>query len=396
MYETFFNLRKKPFELVPDPDFIYMSGSHKRALTYLDYGIRERAGFILLTGDVGSGKTTLIRELLNKHYENVVLAKVFNTRVTTEQLLSMINDDFGLAVAGKDKVSLTRDLNDFLLEQYAVGNQPILIIDEAQNLDADKLEEIRLLSNLESSNCKLMQIILVGQPELRSILSAPGLLQLRQRISINCQLRPLTRQEASEYLYHRMEVAGNGTALVFPEGVIDLIFKYSRGIPRLINILCEFILLAAFAEESKDVSVAMVDEVVTDLDFENYFWGIASPETTRPESARQPSTIVVQLPQAVQSFLAAMAQRLDSIEKGSGAQASALKKVCEALTMLRGELTAQVNANKETTSELRSNVASIYQTLENLKDYRTHYRPPATGFARRLIDGMTGCNGKKW
>ena len=273
MYEAFFNLRKKPFELVPDPDFIYLSGSHKRALTYLDYGIRERAGFILLTGDVGSGKTTLIRELLNKRYEKVVLAKVFNTRVTSEQLLSMINDDFGLAVAGKDKVSLMRDLNDFLLEQYAAGNQPILIIDEAQNLDADKLEEMRLLSNLESSHSKLLQIVLVGQPELRSTLSAPGLLQLRQRISINCQLRALTRQEVSEYLVHRMEVAGNVAALMFPEGVVDLIFKYSRGIPRVINILCEFILLTAFAEESNAVSVEMVRDVVVDLDFRESFLG---------------------------------------------------------------------------------------------------------------------------
>ena len=166
MYESFFQLRKKPFELVPDPDFIYLSRSHKKALTYLDYGIRERAGFILLTGDVGSGKTTLIRDLLNKKYERVVLCKVFNTRVSSEQLLSMINDDFGLPVAGRDKVSLMRDLNDFLLEQYAAGKQPILIIDEAQNLAADLLEEIRMLSNLESAHQKLLQIVLVGQPEL--------------------------------------------------------------------------------------------------------------------------------------------------------------------------------------------------------------------------------------
>jgi len=173
MYTSFFNLHKKPFELVPDPEFIYLSRSHRKAITYLDYGIRERAGFILLTGDVGSGKTTLIRDLLSKKYEQVVLAKIFNTRVSSEQMLAMINEDFGLSVTSKDKISLLRDLNDFLLEQYAAGNHPILIIDEAQNLSADLLEEVRMLSNLESASRKLLQIVLVGQPELRETLALP-------------------------------------------------------------------------------------------------------------------------------------------------------------------------------------------------------------------------------
>ena len=396
MYEAFFNLHKKPFELVPDPDFIYLSGSHKRALTYLDYGIRERVGFILLTGDVGSGKTTLIRELLNKHYEKVVLAKVFNTRVTSEQLLSMINDDFGLPVGGKDKVSLMRDLNDFLVEQYAAGNHPILIIDEAQNLDADKLEEIRLLSNLESSKGKLLQIVLVGQPELRATLSAPALLQLRQRISINCQLRALTRQEVSEYLVHRMEVAGNKAALLFPEGVVDLIFTYSRGIPRVINILCEFLLLAAFAEESNAVVEEMVRDVVQDLDFENHFWGAAQVPESCPAPAQLPTELASPYPPAAQPLLTTMAQHMDSIERGSRLQGAALKKVCEAMTMLRGELAAQIGANDATAGELRSKVDSVCQKLEHLEVNRVQSRPAATGFASRLMDGMTGCNGKKW
>ena len=391
MYEDFFNLHKKPFELVPDPDFIYLSRSHKRALTYLDYGIRERAGFILLTGDVGSGKTTLVRELLNKHYEKVVLAKVFNTRVSSEQLLSMINDDFGIAVVGKDKVSLMRDLNDFLLEQYAAGNQPILIIDEAQNLDADKLEEMRLLSNLESSHSKLLQIVLVGQPELRATLASPRLLQLRQRISINCQLRALTRQEVSEYLIHRLEVAGNRSALIFPEGVVDLIFEHSRGIPRVINILCEFLLLAAFAEESNEVSVEMVHDVVVDLDFETHFWG-AVPTS---EPCRAPALVVSPHLRSELSPLTIISQRLDSIEKGSFAQAATLKKACEAMTMLRGELAAQAAAHDLTTSELRSRLESVCQTLEHLETNGAQNRPLAAGFARRLMDGMTGCNGKK-
>ncbi|MDD2736012.1 MAG: XrtA-associated ATPase [Desulfuromonadaceae bacterium] len=272
MYESFFNLSSKPFDLLPDPRFIYLSRSYKKAMTYLNYGIRERSGFILLTGEVGSGKTTLIRDLLDKSYEHVVLSKIFNTRVTSEQLLSMINDDFGLDVQGKDKITMIRDLNVFLIDQYAAGNQPILIIDEAQNLSSDLLEEVRMLSNLEASSSKLMQIILVGQPELRTILAAPELRQLRQRININCHLQALSREEVEQYIGHRLEVAGNATAVHFEPESLDAIFRYSRGIPRLINIICDFLMFLAFAEETTILTVDMVSDVIGDLDFENYHW----------------------------------------------------------------------------------------------------------------------------
>lgn len=272
MYESFFNLNTKPFDLLPDPRFIYLSKSHKKALTYLDYGIRERSGFILLTGEVGSGKTTLIRDLYSKNYERVVLAKIFNTCVTSEQLLAMINDDFDLPVQGKDKVTLIRDLNRFLVEQYACGNQPILIIDEAQNLGADLLEEIRMLSNLETDENKLLQIILVGQPELRTILAAPELLQLRQRININCHIQALNREETAEYITHRLDVAGNANAVIFSQEILDDIFQYSKGIPRLINIICDFLMLSAYAEKTNIISIEMVREIIGDLDFENHYW----------------------------------------------------------------------------------------------------------------------------
>lgn len=272
MYESFFNLRNKPFDLLPDPRFIYLSKSYKKAMTYLDYGIRERSGFILLTGEVGSGKTTLIRDLLDKSYERIVLSKIFNTRVTSEQLLSMINDDFGLDVQGKDKITMIRELNVFLIDQYAAGNQPILIIDEAQNLSVDLLEEVRMLSNLEASNSKLMQIILVGQPELRTILAAPELRQLRQRININCHLQALSREEVEQYIVHRLEIAGNATAVKFEPEALDEIFRYSRGIPRLINIICDFLMFLAFAEEATVLTADMVSDVIGDLDFENYHW----------------------------------------------------------------------------------------------------------------------------
>jgi len=361
MYEAFFKLRQKPFELIPDPDFIYLSRSHKKALTYLDYGIRERAGFILLTGEVGSGKTTIIRNLLNTRYENVVLAKVFNTRVNSDQLLAMINDDFGLNVSGKDKVSLIRDLNDFLLEQYAAGNHPMLIIDEAQNLASDLLEEIRMLSNLESSHGKLLQIILVGQPELRETLATSELLQLRQRISINCHLKALSLEEMSEYIVHRMTVAGNGEALDFPSETLALIYKYSRGIPRLVNIICDFLMLSAFAEESTVASPEMAREVLGDLEFEQHFWG-KGKTGTRP---------------VINGVVGA-----DGTEK----LAAALNEVCVIFSLLRQDFSAHVAKVDAEVAELENAIAVLGAALESTGRDAEEGVDEA-GFVRRLLLG---------
>ncbi len=280
MYESFFNLKSKPFDLLPNPEFLFPSKSHKRALTYLDYGIRERTGFILLTGEIGSGKTTIIRDLINKRHERVILSKIFNTRVDFDQLIAMVNDDFNIPIEGKDKIALLRDLNDFLIDQYARGNKPTLIIDEAQNLTPQLLEEIRMLSNLETDDAKLLQIILVGQPELRKTLAMPSLLQLRQRISIYCHIHPLSRHEVEEYILHRLEVAGNREAVKFSGESVDIIFTYSRGIPRLINIICDFLMLSAFAEETTDIDKELVQDIIGDLDFENQYWTNGLPESS--------------------------------------------------------------------------------------------------------------------
>lgn len=317
MYEAFFAFHTKPFDLVPNPDFLFLSKSHKRALTYLDYGIRERVGFILLTGEVGSGKTTIIRDLLKKHHEQILISKVFNTRVNSEQLIALVNDDFGIPTAGRDKTVMLRDLNDFLVEQYAVGNFPVLIIDEAQNLTPKLLEEIRMLSNLETDSSKLLQIILVGQPELRDTISSPSLRQLRQRISINCHLQPLTRTEMEQYILHRLQVAGNRNAVSFTDSAMDLISVSSKGIPRLINIICDFLLIAAFAEQTTSIDEAIVKDVTSDLDFDRHFWGnepIIGKETRHTSkndavNSSNQSEII--------SALQKISTRLDSMERES-------------------------------------------------------------------------------
>ena len=319
MYEAFFNLTQKPFDLLPDPDFLFMSSSHKKVLSYLDYGIRERVGFILLTGEVGSGKTTIIRNLIKKNLSDVVLSKVFNTRVDSEQLIAMINDDFGLPVLNKDKITLLRDLNNFLIEQFLKGNQPVLIIDEAQNLSHDLLEEIRMLSNLETDNAKLLQIILVGQPELRKTLASAKLIQLRQRISINCHIQPLSRPEIELYILHRLEKAGDRNAVSFSEETIEIIFTYSKGIPRLINIICDFILLAAFAEETKTIDAALVLDIIGDLDFEYHYWGSESLDGHVTMESRIDGKSTATLPEpALSAMIKDINNRLDNLGKQSG------------------------------------------------------------------------------
>ncbi len=267
MYTKFFNLTAKPFDLLPNPQFLYFSKGHRKALSYLQYGVQERAGFSLLTGEVGSGKTTLLRDIINKISGEMSLAMVFNTKVDGRQLIALINDDFGMPTDGKDKVQLLNELNDFLLRENAAGRQAIIIIDEAQNLTEETLEEIRLLSNLEADSFKLVQIILVGQPELKQIIARPSLRQLRQRINISCHLNPLNREEIEEYIYHRLGTVGNRNCVIFGEGVFDNIFKFSGGVPRLINLICDYLLLTAFVEETRDIDMDMVNDAVNELSF---------------------------------------------------------------------------------------------------------------------------------
>ena len=299
MYTSFFGLTCNPFHLTPDPEFLFLSRDHKKALTFLNYGISSNTGFILVTGEVGTGKTTLIRKILQGLQKDIKVARVNNTLVNSEQLISMINDDFGIETNGKDKTRMLRDLSDFIINQYAQGLRTALIIDEAQNLSSELLEEIRLLSNLETDKSKLLQIILLGQPELKKTLAVPELRQLRQRISISCHISPLNRTESEEYVLHRLEIAGNRKAVSFLDGAFDALHSATRGIPRLINIFCDFLLLAAFTEGTKDISVDMVTEIAADLDSEKNYWS-----DTRMEVEKDSGVNVLQ----------PVLRRLDNIE----------------------------------------------------------------------------------
>ncbi len=316
MYTDFFGLREKPFDLLPNPDFLYPSKAHKRAQTYLSHGVRERAGFILLTGEVGSGKTTLIRNMLRSELQACVLAKVFNTKVDSLQLLMQINSDFGLETDGRDKAALLRELNDFLIEQYAQRRQAVLIIDEAQNLSSEILEEIRMLSNLETDRDKLLQIILVGQPQLRDILARPELLQLRQRIQINCNLQPLGPAEVREYIEFRLEKAGNREALILDDDAVEAVAAYSRGIPRLINILCDYIMIDAYSSGNRNIGGDTVHELAADLAFVDQYWESKTPDQAdgNGTNGSQPRIDQVSGQARLLAAIGALNKRVESLE----------------------------------------------------------------------------------
>ncbi len=305
MYASFFGFKCKPFQLTPDPEFLFLSRVHRRALTYLNYGVKDNYGFILLTGEIGTGKTTVIRALLKQIPQDIKVARITNTKVSSDQLISMINEDFGLDAKGRDKTRMLSDLNDFLINQYAEGGRSVLIIDEAQNLNADLLEEVRLLSNLETDKTSLLQIILIGQPELNITLGRPELEQLRQRIAINAYISHLHRGELENYIMHRLKVAGNGDGIGFEEGAIDAIYEFSRGVPRLINIICDFMLLAAYAEKKKYIETELVKEIIGDFANE-------SPVTRAATVVAQPAPSPAD--DSVQETLASIQFRLRSIE----------------------------------------------------------------------------------
>jgi general secretion pathway protein A len=266
MYNAYFGFGENPFNLSPDPEFLYRSPQHEEALANLIYGVRSRKGFIVLTGEVGTGKTTML-ECLRDYLDSqrIEFAFVFNSRLTPAQFFEMIAYDFDLHVDRKSKTDVLFGLNTLLLEQAEKGRTCVLIIDEAHNLEWDVLEEVRLLGNLENRSGKLLQIILSGQPELDRKLDAPNLRQLKQRIVLRCGLHPLTEEQTVEYIEARMERAGMPEQKVFSRELLNEIYARTHGTPRLINAICDNLLVTAFAMEQKTCTVAMLDEVCRDM-----------------------------------------------------------------------------------------------------------------------------------
>jgi putative secretion ATPase (PEP-CTERM system associated) len=267
MYEGFFRLKENPFNVTPDPRFLYMGPSHRDGLAYLKYGVREKKGFLVLTGEVGTGKTTLIRALSQELGEDVVMSVILNTRVTPKQLLTLAAQDFGLERPGRgSKAELLVELSGFFLRQAHSGKTCVLVVDEAHNMGPHLLEELRLLSNVETDREKLLQIIMVGQPELMEVLALPSLRQIRQRIPGNFHIKPLRTSEVENYVSTRMNVAGADPQWIkYTPEAFESIHSITQGIPRLINILCDRSLLVAFVGEKRVVDAAVVSEALQDL-----------------------------------------------------------------------------------------------------------------------------------
>src|SRR5215475_11172413 len=279
MYKDFFGLRANPFNMNPDPRFLFLTRHTEEALACLTYGIQSRKGFVLLTGEVGTGKTTLINKLLEwLRAQQVPTAFIFNSRMNVPQFLDYMMADFGIPCDTRSKSQVLLRLYNWLLERYRDGETAVLIVDEAQNLADEVLEEIRMMTNLETFTEKLLQIVLVGQTELEHKLKQPNLRQLRQRLTLRAKTHPLTMDETKAYIQQRLRIAGSNGQQIFEPETLAAIHRYSNGIPRVVNLICEHCLVSAFVDQQKMVSGAIVEAVARDFDLgDNHGGGAAMP-----------------------------------------------------------------------------------------------------------------------
>jgi general secretion pathway protein A len=268
MYCQYYGLKERPFNVTSDPAFFFSSKKHKEAISHLIYGVTQRKGIIVLTGEIGTGKTTICRFFLNQIGKNVKTAFILNPAFSAIQLLESIVNDFGIKPANKNKLDLVWELNNFLLRESNAGNNLVLIIDEAQNLKPNLLEQVRLLSNLETEKDKLLQVILVGQPELNARLNLYDLRQLKQRVMVHYHISPLDKDEIKDYIQYRLRIAGSQdkpAKIEFSDTALEMISRFSGGTPRLINMLCDRALLAGFVAETRQIDQGIIQRCIDEL-----------------------------------------------------------------------------------------------------------------------------------
>ena len=332
MYERFYNLRERPFSLSPDPDYLYPSRVHTEGLNYLRYGIEGHAGFVVITGEIGSGKTTLLQTAMRGLDTRTSVARLVNTMLDARELIEAVMLDFGLdPQPSQSKPHLLRDLARFLVDQRTAGRLPLLIIDEAQNLSLSALEELRMLSNLETEKSKLIQIVLVGQPNLHDVLGRPELEQLRQRVTVRYHLRALDPGETAAYINHRLKKAAIGAPLVLSTEVTDLIGQASQGLPRKINVITDAALLFGYGEDKHTIDSGLVREVIAELEAT----GVLAPSTATtlssstasPAPAATPAAPVPATqppPEVAAAAVGAAAEAAAAAERGLGEREAAV------------------------------------------------------------------------
>lgn len=283
MYHEYYELVRSPFEMTPDPAFLYLGDAHREGLATLVYGVQARKGFVLLTGEVGTGKTTLLHSLLSQLDRDTLAAFIFNPRLDPLDFFRMLFDEFGIETPCETKAQYLLELNKFLIGRLEQDLPTLLIVDEAQNLSAEMLEEIRLLSNLETPTSKLIQIMLVGQPELWEMLAKPELRQLRQRIVLRHSLRPFNEEETASYIEERLRLAGHTGKPIFKKAALKEVFRVTGGTPRLINIVCDGALLSGFGRDQRELGAEPVREVANDLGLD------AAEAQSIPSSSSEPT-----------------------------------------------------------------------------------------------------------
>jgi general secretion pathway protein A len=365
MYEAFYGLKEKAFNLNPDPEYFYMSREHENAYVHLEYAIRESKGFAVITGEIGSGKTTLINYLLYKLKLDINIGLITNTNIPASQFLKAICREFEIDVDVREKVDIMEIFQDFLLERYAHNERVLLIIDEAQNISPEAMEEIRMLSNLEAEKSHLIQIILIGQPELKNKLQRNDLKQFAQRVSSHYHINGLSKVEVNNYIRYRLKVGEAKNPDIFKKDAIELIYKHSLGIPRIINVLCDTSLVYGYADGQKTIDKKIIDNVIKERDESGIFSGldIDSPS---------PISVKNDLPEEKglninNAHLQMMENRIDSLE----ATISGLQEKVQNLNHLknkRDDTIIELLKMLEQSMKSRMKLLSLVSSKKNLKD----------------------------
>jgi general secretion pathway protein A len=355
MYESFFGLKEKPFNLLPDPDYLYMSSGHENIFTHLEYAIAENKGFVVITGEVGSGKTTLINYLISKSLIGVEVGLINNTYIAPNQVIKSICREFELDTDGLDRDEMLDRFHDFLIDNYSKKKRVILIFDEAQNLSIKTLEEIRMLSNLEAEKDHLIQIILSGQPELRAKLQDKRLKQFVQRITVYCHLSGLSRAEVYKYIKYRLKVGGAKTSDIFMDTAISLIASYSKGIPRVINLVCDAALVYGYADNKKKIGKPIIEEVIK----ERNDGGIVTDETDDDPIELQSVISPPEIQEGSSVRIEALEARIQNLET----MFKSIDKRLHALMNVRDEKDIIV---LELFKMLKTSMESRYESLMNI------------------------------
>ncbi len=372
MYEDFYGFTQKPFSLTPDPQFFFLSSVHKEALAFLRYGLRDRKGFVQITGEIGCGKTTLLRHVLRDLEKNVRTGYVINPRLEFPDLLRAILEDLEAepVPAGSSKNDLLSAFYRFIAEQHGRGDHVIIILDEAQHLSVDVLEELRMLSNFELAKDKLFQIVFVGQPELRTKLRSPQLEQLRQRISVRYHINPLNIAESAGYIKHRLGIVGVPEEReLFTEGACEAIHYFSHGVPRLINIVCDAALLAGYADGKRSIGERVISEVVEELSLDKIKESVAAVGTTAGETPQnnvpgsEPELQEGELEQAALGFMRVFSQHRSELNTRVEAIDAGLRELSAKSDSLQERL-GEVEVKHHEEIELQQSV------LEDLKQFR--------------------------